>query len=151
MVNILAITLLTIATLTQDTSADSKTLLQLEIVWNEAHLKGDTIALDKLWASDLVVTVPEMPQLNKTQSLAVWKSGKFKFTSYQTSKVKIKVYGDAAVVTGRLQRTRAIGDNQMADDWLFTKFYLRAKDGWQVVAFHASPAPPEKSSQLSQP
>jgi len=146
MVNIVVITLLTLATLTQgaDASADSKALFQLEATWNEAHLKGDTAALDKLWASDLVVTVPEMPQLNKTQSLAIWKTGKFKFTSYQTSRVQIKVYGDAAVVTGRLQRTRARSDLKIADDWLFSKFYLRAKEGWQVVAFHASPAPPEK-------
>jgi hypothetical protein len=151
MVNIvIAAALLSVAAIAQaqmavaDASKDSKTLSQLENAWNEAHVKGDAKALDELWAGDLVVTVPEMPRMTKTQSLAIWKSGKFKFERYQTSDVHIKVYGNAAVVIGRLQRTRAMGDRKVEDDWLFTKFYVRAKDSWQVVAFHASVAPQEK-------
>ena len=152
MVNIvIAAALLSVTAIAQapmavaDASKDSKTLSQLENAWNKAHVKGDAKALDELWAGDLVVTVPEMPRMTKTQSLAIWKSGKFKFERYQTSDVHIKVYGNAAVVTGRLQRTRAMGDRKVEDDWLFTKFYVRAKDSWQVVAFHASVAPQEKT------
>lgn len=151
MVNIVIVAaLLSVTALAQapiagaDASKDSKTLSQLENAWNEAHVKGDAKALDELWADDLVVTVPEMPWMTKTQSLAIWKSGKFKFERYQTSDVHIKVYGDAAVVIGRLQRTRTMGDRKVEDDWLFTKFYVRAKDSWQVVAFHASVVPQEK-------
>ena len=151
MVNIVIVAaLLSVTALAQspmagaDMSKDSKTLSQLENAWNEAHVKGDAKALDELWDVDLVVTVPEMPRMTKTQSLAIWKSGKFKFERYQTSDVHIKVYGNAAVVIGRLQRTRAMGGRKVEDDWLFTKFYVRAKDSWQVVAFHASVAPQEK-------
>lgn len=151
MVNIVIVAaLLSVTALAQspmagaDVSKDSKTLSQLENAWNEAHVKGDAKTLDELWDVDLVVTVPEMPRMTKTQSLAIWKSGKFKFERYQTSDVHIKIYGDAAVVTGRLQRTRTMGDRKVEDDWLFTKFYVRAKDSWQVVAFHASVAPQEK-------
>lgn len=126
---------------------DSEDLSQLERIWNEAHLKGVAEALDRLWADDLVVTVPEMPRLNKTQSLAIWKTGKFKFDRYQTSDLRIQLYGDAAVVTGRLQRTRRMGDRKIDDDWLFTKFYVHARDGWQVAAFHASPAPQDQKPE----
>jgi ketosteroid isomerase-like protein len=144
------VVLLAVATLTQAPktdaaeSKDSNALFRLEDVWNEAHVKGDGEALDRLWANDLVVTVPNMARMTKAQSLAVWKSGKFKFERYQSSDVHIKVYGDAAVVTGHLQRTRTIGTRKVEDDWLFTKVYVRAKDGWQVVAFHASATPQEK-------
>ena len=150
MVNIVIVAaLLAVATLAQapmanaDASKDSKALSQLEGVWNEAHMKGDAKALDELWADDLVVTVPGMAPMTKTQSLAIWKSGKFKFERYQTSDVRIKVYGDAAVVTGHMQRARTMGDRKAEDDWLFTKFYVRAKGSWQVVAFHASVVPQE--------
>jgi ketosteroid isomerase-like protein len=125
-------------------SKDSEALSRLEAAWNEAHVKGDAAALDRLWAGDLVVTVPGMPAMNKTQSLGVWKSGKFKFDRYESSDVKTKLFGDTAVATGRMQRARTFGDRKMEDDWLFTKVYLRGKDGWQVVAFHASPAPQGK-------
>jgi len=92
----------------------------------------------------LVVTVPNMAPMTKAQSLAVWKSGKFRFDRYETSDVRIKVYGHAAVATGRLQRSRTIGDRKIEDDLLFTKVYVRAGDRWQVVAFHASAAPQAK-------
>ncbi len=128
-------------TSTNDTADDIKTLSRLEETWNEAHLKGDADTLRKLWGKDLVVTVPNMPAFSRDQSLAVWKSGKFKLARYETSDVRIRLYGDAAVVTGRLQRTRHMGDRKTDDDWLFTKTYVRTKDGWQVVAFHASEAP----------
>ncbi|MFO0975457.1 MAG: nuclear transport factor 2 family protein [Planctomycetaceae bacterium] len=116
-------------------------LSRLETSWNDAHLNGDSSALDQLWADDLVVTVPNMNSMNKAQSLAVWKTGRFKFDRYQTSNVKIRVYGDAAVVTGRLQRTRTLGERKLEDDWLYTKTYVKADGKWRVVAFHASPAP----------
>ncbi|MBO0863217.1 MAG: nuclear transport factor 2 family protein [Chloracidobacterium sp.] len=146
---IIVAALLAVATFAQrpdgqrNASKDSKSLSQLEGVWNEAHVKGDAHTLDELWGDDLVVTVPGMPSMTKTQSLAIWKSGKFKFERYQTSDVRIKVYGDAAVVTGHMRRSRTMGDRKAEDDWLFTKFYMRAKGRWKVVAFHASTAPQE--------
>jgi hypothetical protein len=35
------------------------------------------------------------------------------------------VYGDAAVVTGRLQRNSKLNGQQVSDDWRFTKVYTR--------------------------
>src|SRR5580658_7303795 len=65
--------------------ATQKELQRLEKVWNDAHLAGDTAALDALWADELVVTVPKMPLFNKAQSLAIWRTGKMKFKRYETS------------------------------------------------------------------
>lgn len=114
-------------------------LSRLETVWNEAHLKGDEAALDRLWADDLTVTVPSMPIMTKTEALEFVRSGRMRFQRYQTSGVRIRVYEKAAVVTGRLQRTRTINGQEVADDWQFTKLYIRKGKQWQVVAWHASP------------
>jgi ketosteroid isomerase-like protein len=130
-----------------DDAADTKELSRLEQVWNEAHIEGDANALDALWADDLVVTVPRMPSMSKPDSLAIWRSGQVKFMRYQTSDLTIRVYGDAAVVTGRLQRTRDFKGKTMNDDWRFTKIYIRRDGKWKVVAFHASEAPPETAKQ----
>jgi hypothetical protein len=138
--------LLFVATISQvpADSKDGKELTRLETVWNEAHVKGDSETLDKMWDKELVVTVPKMMPLTKSQSLEVWKSGKFKIESYKSSDVNIKVHGDTAVVTGRIARTRTIGDRKLDDNWLFTKVYVRDKDTWKVLAFHASDVPEKK-------
>jgi Domain of unknown function (DUF4440) len=122
-------------------SSDVSELSRLELAWNQAHVQGDAKVLDGLWADDLTVTVPRMPRFNKSQSLQIWRSGRMKFKNYDTSGVQIRLYGNSAVVTGRLRRTRVLGNRTIDDDWQFTKTYVRGPRGWQVVAFHASDAP----------
>ena len=119
-------------------TSDTQALTQLEATWNNAHLKGDTATLDSLWADDMEVVVPKMQPLTKAQSLAFAKSGRMHFQRYETSDIQVRVYGDAAVITGRLQRTRSINGNQVDDDWRFVKVYVRQAGNWRVVLFQAS-------------
>jgi ketosteroid isomerase-like protein len=97
-------------------NGNSQELERLEKVWNEAHEHGDAEALDALWANDMEIAVPTMPVMS------------------------FRVYGDAAVVTGRLQRTRSMNGQEMSDDWRFTKTYVQQAGQWRVVASHASEA-----------
>ena len=120
--------------------SDTRELERLEKVWNDAHEHGDGDALDVLWAEDMEVAVPKMPVMSKADALKFARSCWMKFLRYQTSDVRVRVYGDAAVVTGRLQRTRSMNGQEISDDWRFTKTYLRQAGHWRVVAFHASEA-----------
>lgn len=121
-------------------NSDIRELQRLEAVWNEAHEHGDADALDALWADDLQVAVPRMPVMNKAEAVHFARSGQMKFLRYATSDLRIHVYGDAAVVTGRMQRIRVMNGRQTSDDWRFTKVYVRQAQKWRVVAFHASEA-----------
>lgn len=123
-------------------SIDATELSRLEAVWNEAHLQGNANALDSLWADDLIVTVPKMMVLTKAEAIGIMRSGRMTFTHYHTSDLRIRVYGDAAVVTGRLQRTRHRDGREVGDDWRFTKVYIRRANSWRVVAWHASESAP---------
>lgn len=141
----LAIAVVTLSSLTamsapQSTDADTRELEQLEKVWNEAHERGDADALQKLWADDLEVDVPRMPVMTKADALSFARSGRMKFLRYATSDIRIRIYGDTAVVSGRLQRTRSINGKELSDDWRFTKVYVRQAQQWRVVSFHASEA-----------
>jgi ketosteroid isomerase-like protein len=119
-------------------AADIHELERLETVWNVAHERGDADALDALWADDLEVAIPHMPLMTKAAALNFARSGRMKFLSYQTSEIRVRVYGNAAVVSGRLQRTRAVDGREISDDWRFTKVYVREAHKWRVVSFHAS-------------
>ena len=117
---------------------DIKELTRLETVWNEAHLSGNAAAVDSLWSDELVVTMPDMPLMNKEESLAIWKAGNMRFAIYKTSDLRIRVFKDAAVVTGQLERIRNANSQQFEDDWRFTKVYVRRNGRWLVVAWHGS-------------
>jgi ketosteroid isomerase-like protein len=110
----------------------------METVWNEAHEHGDADALEKLWADDLEVAVPRMPVMTKAEALRFARSGRMKFLRYSTSDIRVRVYDNAAVVTGRLQRTRILNEREISDDWRFTKVYVRESQTWRVVQFQAS-------------
>jgi ketosteroid isomerase-like protein len=115
---------------------------RLEAVWNGAHLRSDAPALDHLWADELVAIVPKMTPLPKQDALAFLRSGRMKFLRYESSDLAVRVYGDAAVATGRLLRSRELGGQTLQDNWRFTKVYIRRAGQWRVVAFHASDTGP---------
>ena len=123
--------------------SDVEELSRLERVWNEAHLHGDVAALDRLWSDDFLILVPEMPPISKSTAIEMWRGAKPSFTRYETSNTKPRVYGDAAVVTGDLHRTRDFGGRVADERWQFTKVYIRKAGQWKVVSFHASAAPKE--------
>ena len=79
--------------------------------------------------------------MTKEESVGVLKSGRMTFDRYQTSDIKVRIYDSAAIVTGRLQRTRNVNGRTMEDDWQFTKTYVRRQGKWLVAAFHASARP----------
>jgi ketosteroid isomerase-like protein len=95
--------------------------MHLEAVWNQAHVAGDAEALDRQWADDLEVAVPHMAVMTRAEALGFARSGRMKFLRYETSDLHIRVYGDAAVVTGHLIRTRTLNGNEVSDDWRFTR------------------------------
>jgi ketosteroid isomerase-like protein len=122
------------------TPADERELSRLEHVWNDAHEQGDAAPLDRLWADDLEVAVPRMSVMAKTEALSFVRSAQMKFSRYRSAGLRVRLYGDSAVVTGRLERVRTMAGKELTDDWRFTKVYVRHPDGWKVVAFHASEA-----------
>ena len=115
-------------------------LSRLERVWNEAHRKGDAKPLEEVWSDDIEIIIPKMDVLSRAEALEVFRSGRMTFDRYETSGLKIRVYGDAAIVSGDLMRTKSLLGVTTTDHWRFTKTYVRQSGRWRVVNFHASDA-----------
>ena len=120
---------------------DVSALTALESVWNQAHIRGDVQALERLWAADLVVVVPKMKPMSRAEAMKMTLSAGAWFDRYDSSDLRVRVYGDTALVSGRLVRTRKMTGISVEDVWLFTKVYVRTAGEWKVVAFHTSEAP----------
>ena len=116
-------------------------LLTLEKTWNDAHLKGDPAPLEQLWHNDLLVLVPKMQPISKNDGLAMLRSGRMKFLRYETSDLEVRLFGGSAIVTGRLQRTRQMGERELTDDLRFSKVYLRDDNAWRVILWQVSEWP----------
>lgn len=76
------------------------------------------------------------------RAIGVFRAKRLSFQRHELSDLAYRIYGDAAGVSGRLRRTRSMGDRAVEDDGRFTRGYVRHGDQWKVVAFHASPSSP---------
>lgn len=124
------------------TATPAAEIATLENAWNAAHVKGDVDTLESLAADDIEIDVPGMRPMTKSEAFSVFRARRIQFDRYETSDTKIRVYGDSAVVTGRLRRTRTNDGRTVDDDWRFTKVWSRRDGPWRVVSFHASPNVP---------
>ena len=124
------------------TASPADEIAKIEAVWNAAHVQGDVDTLESIAADDIEIDVPGMKPMNKAAAFGVFRGRHMKFDRYETSDTNIRVYGDAAIVTGRLRRTRINDGKTFDDDWRFTKVYARREGKWRVVSLHASPNTP---------
>src|SRR5437868_10470772 len=113
----------------------------LEAQWNDAHIRGDTVALFGQFGNDISVTLPNMPTMNRQDVMNFWRSGRAKVVRHSTDSVRIRTWNDAAVDEGIVHRQRNFNGRVQDDRWRFTKMYFRRDGTWQVVAYHASPLP----------
>jgi ketosteroid isomerase-like protein len=113
---------------------------QLEEVWRNAVLKGNTAAMDSLLANDYMAITASGTLQTKEQALANLRSGQVHFTTLDVSDRKVRFYGTTAVVTSLavIQGTNAEGN--ISGSFRYTRVYVRDERGeWKIVSFEASP------------
>jgi hypothetical protein len=85
----------------QKSGSAEQELIKLEKDWSDAYVKHDWAFLDRIVSDDYIFTDPDGKIWTKAQWLANLKSGEVIYTSVVTDNIKVRLYGDAAVVIGR--------------------------------------------------
>lgn len=112
-------------------------ILQLESEGRKATLENDIKANDRLLADNWLNINPDGSITTKAKLLELLKDGSFKIMSIENDEVMVRVYGDAAVVTGRSTTKRAgQGSEVVGRQVRFTRVYAKSKGQWQVVSAH---------------
>ena len=112
-------------------------ILQLESEGRKATLENDIKANDRLLADNWLNINPDGSITTKAKLLELLKDGSFKIMSIENDEVMVRVYMDAAVVTGRSTTERAgQGSEVVARQVRFTRVYSKSKGQWQVVSAH---------------
>ncbi len=121
-------------------------ILRLENEGREATLKNDIEVNDRLLADNWVNINPDGSVTTKAQLIALLKAGSFKIMSIDNDEVAVRVYGDAAVVTGRSTSKRAgQNDDIITRQVRFTRVYARQQGRWQVASAHNTLIGPPQS------
>jgi ketosteroid isomerase-like protein len=122
----------------QKSGSVEQELLKLEQQWGDALVKPDLAFLDWILAEDYMFTSPEGEVLTKAQMLAELKSGEDVVSSVVNHDMKVRVYGDAAVVTGHSTYKETVKGKDISGEYRWTDTWIRVGVRWQCVADHAS-------------
>lgn len=109
-------------------------LMQIEREWSEAVVKRDVAILERLYADEYTFTDHDGRVLNRAQDIAEIKSGDVKLESIVPDEMKVHVYGDAAVVTGRSTIKGQLKAKDISGQYRWTDTFVRRNGRWQCVA-----------------
>ncbi len=116
---------------TQNTrSSDAEQAVRkLEREWLDAYTKRDVAAMERIVADDFTITYEGGGVVNKAQTIAYLKSDVPRnpaLVSF-TEDVNVRVYGDAAVVTGRYVAKGQENDKAFIRQSRYTDTYIKGQ------------------------
>jgi hypothetical protein len=107
----------------------------LENQWVAAIVKKDTATIDRLLADDFSGTTDDQIY-SKADAIEDVKNGTHE--SLELDNIKVRTFGDTAVVTmGQTEKSRH-GDTDFSGHYLFTDVWARKNGQWIAVASHGS-------------
>ena len=121
------------------TERDKADLVQIQQALAKAWISGDRATIERLIAPEWRSTGPDGRVSDRAGVLAeVFETRVHKIRRVEVDDVRVQVFGDAAVVTGR---THGVGEFAGAPYDVtirFTDMLVRRQGQWQAVASHAS-------------
>jgi ketosteroid isomerase-like protein len=120
------------------TGSAEQELIKLENEWADAWVKMDVAFFERIEADDYMYTACEGSVWTKAQDLALLKSGNDVITSWVLADMKVRVYGDAAVVTGRATIKETYKGKDVSRQERWTDTWVKLAGQWQCVAGHSS-------------
>jgi ketosteroid isomerase-like protein len=116
-------------------------LKKLETERAAAVVKGDADWLDKHTADDYMLISMSGQISDKAKMLEGFKSGQSKLTSDDLSDMKVRVYGNTAIVTGKADVKGMLGGQDATGQILFTRVYVKKNGTWQTVSLQQTRIP----------
>jgi uncharacterized protein (TIGR02246 family) len=125
-------------------------ILALDREWADSIARGDTAALDRLFADDMTVISGRGELRTKAQEMDELRPNP-DITTYffKTEDVRVRVYNeDAAVVTGTARWRIKYQGKDIDHERRYTSVYIKQQGRWRIVAQQLSrpPEPPAKAN-----
>jgi ketosteroid isomerase-like protein len=115
-----------------------KEILDLESRRFHAMQEVDVATLNEILSDDLTYTHSNGWQQTKAEVIGVLGSGELKYLSITTRDLKVRVYGESAVVTGHaMVRIKARGEEETLNI-CYLDVYVKQEGRWQMVAWQSA-------------
>ena len=110
----------------------------LELDWRQAQLTNNVTEVDRLLADDYLGINANGTLETKADELTRRRSGSLHITQLDLSDIKVRIYGDTAVVTSKAEVIGKNGDRDISGRYRYTRVYSNREGQWRIVSFEAS-------------
>jgi ketosteroid isomerase-like protein len=111
-------------------------LTALEKEWAQAFVKNDAEAIARYMADDWSVISPEGNVIDRATFLGLIKSGVLSHDRMEFAEVKVRVYGDTAVVTSRATSKGKFRGEAFSELERSTDVLVKQNGQWKSVVTH---------------
>jgi len=108
-------------------------LLKLEDEFARAVAGNDVDALDGLLANDWIIVEPDGSIIDKARFLGVIRSGALSHESVESTDLRVRLYGNTAVVTALTTTKGKFMGQDFASCERATDIFVKQTDRWQCV------------------
>ncbi len=126
-------------TLAQTSAEETNAVLQAERDGCTAYLNGEAEKIANFLTEDYTLTNSKGEISGRTDDIADATSGKVHYDVFENYDMKVRLYGSAAVVTGRT-KLKGVYDGKTVDKIVqFTDTLVKQNGQWRLAAGHVSP------------
>ncbi|HEX7807154.1 MAG TPA: nuclear transport factor 2 family protein [Thermoanaerobaculia bacterium] len=103
-----------------------------------AYQQADVAKMTELLTPDFTLTDPDGIVTSREDDLQIARNGSIVYRVFENRDMKVRLHGDAAVVTGITRVAGNAGATQFETDLQFTDSVVRENGKWRVAASHVS-------------
>jgi hypothetical protein len=120
-------------------TSDEDEIVKLENDWVSALEKHDRERLNKILAREFTFIEPDGTVVNRDAYLADRSSTAADIASFEIADVKVRVFGESALVTGIVKIAERRQGNRYRFNLRWKEFWLNEGGNWKVLAGQATP------------
>jgi ketosteroid isomerase-like protein len=106
----------------------------------ESLIAADGPSLDRLLSDDFVlIDVMRGSEVSKPDLISALGEGQVRFEGIEAPDARVRIYGDAAVVTGRTEMRIRFGPDSAAVRSRYTHVFVRQAKEWRFVSAQGTP------------
>lgn len=117
---------------------DPEAVLRLDKEISVATWTADPVWFEENLADDYLLITPTGATKTKRDVIRELHTPGMRMEPFDPTEVQVRMYGDTAVVTGRMQQRFVLGGIRYANDVRYTDVYVKRKGKWLLVSAHAS-------------
>jgi ketosteroid isomerase-like protein len=104
----------------------------------QALLAADFATVDRLLADELTYTHSNAKRDNKAAYMEPFLSGRTRYQRLEPSEISVRVYGDTAIMTGRMLSVALVAGAESRTDLRFTSVWILRDGRWQMAAWQSA-------------